>query len=110
MAEEVQRFRLDGEDIFVDARNPVHPIKKGTITYLKRFVVGTDFTSGNNLRIDVDGAQSILFAIAKTPSNTLLTITETDLATETGDTTRQGRSLTTGTATTDVQVYIIAEV
>lgn len=110
MAESVKRLRLDGDEIYIDARNAVHPFKKGTIVYAKRYVVGTDFTSGDNLRVDIDGCQSVLFAVAKTPSGTLVTIVETDLATETGDTTRQGKSLTTGTSTTDLEVFIIASV
>lgn len=110
MGEQVKRYRLDCDEMLVDARNGVHPFKQGFIIYNKRYVVGTDFTSGDNLRIDIDGAQSISFAAAKTPSGTLLTIAETDLATETGDTSRQGISLTTGTSTTDIQVLIVAAV
>lgn len=110
MGEQVKRFRLDGDEIYIDARNAVHPHKQGSIVYAKRYVVGTDFTSGDSLRIDLDGCQTVLFAVAKTPSGTLLTIVETDLATETSDTTRQGKSLTTGTSTTDIEVFIIASV
>ncbi len=110
MAEEIKRIRVGrSNEIYRDDRNPRHPIKKGTFTFKHRYVVGTDFTSGNNLRLDLDGAQVVLFAVAKSPSNSLKTITETDLATELGvtDGSRQGRSLTLGTSTTDVQVYIV---
>lgn len=110
MSEQVKRLRLDGDEIYLDARNAVHPFRQGSIIYAKRYVVGTDFTSGDNIRLDIDGAQSILFAAAKTPSGTLLTIAETDLATETSDTARQGISLTTGTSTTDIEVLVIASV
>lgn len=110
MAEQVKRFRLDGDEIYIDTRNAVHPFKQGVIVYTKRYVVGTDFTSGDSLRIDIDGCQSVLFAVAKTPTNTLVSIVETDLATETGDTKRQGVSLTTGTSTTDLEVFIVASV
>lgn len=110
MSEVVVRISLDAPEIFIDARNAVHPFRQGTIVYAKRYVVGTDFISGDSLRLDLDGCQSVLMAIAKTPSGTLLTIAETDLATETSDTTRQGKSLTTGTSTTDVEVFIIASV
>lgn len=108
MAEEIKRIRPGKSDeVYRDDRNPRHPVRKGTFTVCHRYTVGTDFTSGNNLRIDLDGAQSVLFAVAKTPSNVLLTIAETDLATETGDSSRQGRSLTLGTATSDIEVFIV---
>ncbi len=108
MAEEIKRIRVGrSNEIYRDDRNPQHPVKKGTFTIVHRYVVGTDFTSGNNLRLDLDGAQVVLIAIAKTPTNSFLTIVETDLATETGDTTRQGRSLTTGTSTTDIEVFVV---
>lgn len=110
MSEVVFRYRLDGDEIYIDTRNPIFPFNKSVLVYTKRYVVGTDFTSGDNIRVDVDGAQSILFAVAKTPSGTLLTIAETDLATETSDATRQGISLTTGTSTTDIEVLVIASV
>jgi len=108
MAETVKRIQLIGADeLYADNRNPVFPIKKGTMQLVHRYVVDTDFPSGDNLRIDVDGAQKILYAMAKDPSNTFLTIAETDLATETGDTTRQGISLTTGVSAADVQIDVI---
>ena len=108
MAEEVKRIQLIGSDeLYMDYRNKLHPVMKGTQILCHRYTVNTDFTSGNNLRIDIDGAQTILFAVAKTPSGTLLTIVETDLAIETSDATRQGRSLTTGTSTTDIEIFII---
>lgn len=110
MAESVKRYRLDGDEIYIDTRNPIFPFNKGVLVYTKRYVVGTDFDSGDNLRLDLDGCQSVLFAVAKTPTNSFLTIAETDLATETSDAERQGKSLTTGTSTTDVEVLVIASV
>lgn len=108
MAEEVKRIRVSRSDeIYRDDRNPRHPVRKGTFTICHRYIVGTDFTSGNHLRLDLDGAQVVLFATAKSPSNAFKTIVETDLATETSDNTRQGRSLTFQTSTTDIQVYIV---
>ena len=110
MAEEIKRIRFSRSDeIYRDDRNPRHPVRKGTFTICHLYVVGTDFTSGNNLRLDLDVAQTVLFAIAKTPSNAFKTIVETDLATELGvtDGSRQGRSLTFRTSTTDIQVYIV---
>ena len=113
MAETVIRIKTRGaSELYRDDSSPRHPIvrNKGVRTLLHRYVVNTDFPSGDNLRIDIDGAQKILKAIFKTPSNTFLTCVETDLATETGDTSRQGISLTTGTSTTDVQMEVVFEV
>lgn len=108
MAEEIKRIRVGrSNEIYRDDRNPRHPVKKGTFTIVHRYVVGTDFTSGNNLRIDLDGAKVVLHSLVKTPSNTFKTIVETDLITETGDNARQGKALTIGTSTTDLQVHIV---
>jgi hypothetical protein len=110
MAEEVKRIEVDSDANMADVRNPIFPFRFPFFWLCKRYVVGTDFTSGDSLRIDIDGAQEIKFAVAKTPSNTFLTIAETDLATETSDATRQGKSLTTGTSTTDIQFEAIVRV
>jgi len=111
MSEEINRIKVvEADELFADLRNAIHPFTKDVIILAHRYIVGTDFTSGNNLRLDIDGAQQILFAAAKTPSGTLLTIAETDLATETSDTTRQGLSLTFGTSTTDIEIFIIYKV
>lgn len=108
MAETVIRIRVEGAvELFREDDSPRHPVKKATRTLLHRYVVDTDFPSGDSLRIDIDGAQSILKSVFKTPSSTFLTCAETDLATETSDTTRQGKSLTTGTSTTDVQMEVV---
>lgn len=111
MGEQVKRIEVSkSKEIYVDCRNAIFPFEKDSFILAHRYVVGTDFTSGDNLRLDLDGAQTILFAAAKTPSGTLLTIAETDLATETSDASRQGLSLTTGTSTTDIQVFVIYSV
>ena len=110
MSEVVLRYNRESPALYVDRTNKYTPFKKSTHIFCHRYVVGTDFTSGDNLRLDIDGAQKILFAVAKTPSGTLLTIAETDLATETSDVTRQGISLTTGTSTTDIEIFVCIEV
>ena len=108
MAEQVKRIRVGrSNELYRDDRNPRHPVKKGTFTVIHRYVVGTDFTSGDSLRLDLDGAQVVLFALVKDTSDGNLTVVETDLATETSDGTRQGRSLTTGTSTTDIEVFVV---
>jgi hypothetical protein len=110
MAEQVKRFQVGmSSELYIDRIDARHPFLKSVNVFCHRYIVGTDFDSGDSLRLDIDGAQKILYAVAKTPSSTLLTIAETDLATETGDSTRQGISLTTGTSTTDIQIYIVAE-
>src|SRR5690606_27961402 len=114
MSEVVERIELAGNKAtYREDDSPRYPVLKGTRTLCHRYLVGAseaviagtaDFESGDNLRLDLDGAQKILFAVAKTPSGTLLTIAETDLATETNDAARQGISLTFGVSTTDVEV------
>lgn len=136
MSEITKRFTVDGSsEMLADVRNPYMPFMKGVFIYAHRYVVGTDFTSGDTLKLEVDGAQQVLMAIAKTPSSTLLTLTESALSgKDTGygiinpninnekfssgagvggqRTTgvRQGIALTTGAATTDVEIFIIVKV
>jgi len=85
-----------------DDSSPKNPVRKGVVTILERYVVGTDFTSGDSLTFTLYGAKKILKAIAKTPSNTFLTLTE-------GGTAPQ-LTLATGTSTTDIQVEIVFSV
>ncbi len=82
-----------------DDSSPRHPVRKGVVTILERYIVGTDFPSGDALVFTLYGAKKILKAIVKTPSNTFLTLTE-------GGTAPQ-LTITTGAATTDLQVEIV---
>lgn len=88
--------------VYRDDSSARFPVKKHTITVVHRYVVGTDFTSGDSLAIYLYGAQKVLFAVAKTPSGTLLTITESGTA--------PTLVLTTGTSTTDIEVMVVFEV
>lgn len=89
-------------EIFRDDRNPQYPVLKGTMTILHRYVVGRDYQSGDNLALTLVGAKEILFAVAKTPSNTLVALTEGGQAPK--------LTLTTGNLTTDVQLFIVYRV
>jgi hypothetical protein len=82
-----------------DDSSPKHPVRKGVVTVLERYVVGTDFVSGDSLTFTLYGAKKILKAIAKTPSNTFL-------ATNEGGTVPR-LTVATGTSTTDIQVEIV---
>lgn len=130
MSEITKRFTVDGSlEMLADIRNPFMPFTKGVFIHSHRYVVGTDFTSGDTLKLEIDGAQQILFAVAKTPSNTFLALTEAALSGTEGTNSsnssfstgagtgsvrgtkpRQGISLTTGAATTDVEIFIITKV
>ena len=106
MAVETKTLRTSGSaELMINAASPVRPFVKSTYTFAYRYKVGTDFTSGNQICMEIDGAQQILFAVAKTPSNTFLAITEASLTAP-----RQGLSLTFGAATTDVEVFVIVRV
>ena len=108
MSEVIERIELAGNKAtYREDDSARYPVLKDTRTLCHKYEVGVDFTSGDNLRLDLDGAQQILFKAVKNDSGTLLTAVETDLATETSDTSRQGISVTTGTSTTDIEVFII---
>jgi hypothetical protein len=103
MAEVTKRISVVGtNEVYRDDRNPEHPVRKGSITLIHRYVVDTDFPSGDSLLIELDGAQAVLYAVAKTPSSTLLTLTEAALSAP-----RQGISLATGTSTADIEIFVV---
>ena len=105
MATQTKRYYTEGvSERLADVRNAYFPFEKNVLIFCHRYVVGTDFTSGDDLLIELDGAQEILFAVAKTPSNTLLSLTEAALST------RTGKSITTGTSTTDIEIFIVVRV
>lgn len=87
------------KETFRDDSSPRHPVIKRSMTLVHRYVVNTDFNSGDSLAIYLYGAKSILFAIAKTPSGTLLTLTESGSVPD--------LVLTTGTSTTDIELFVV---
>ena len=92
--------------VYRDERSALYPVRKDTITIIHRYIVGTDFTSGYGLLIMLYGCQKILTAIAKTPSNTFLALTEANITTVGG----MGKTIETGVSSTDIEVYITYEV
>lgn len=89
-------------EVYRDDRNPRTPVKKSTITVVHRYRMGGDYESGDTLHIVLIGAKKILFAIAKSPSNTIIPLTES------GSPPRL--ELITGIVTTDVELFVIYEV
>ncbi|WP_337872920.1 hypothetical protein [Ignavibacterium sp.] len=89
-------------EIYRDDRNPRIPVKKSTITVVHRYTVNKDYASGDTLDIVLIGAKKILFAIAKTPSNTIIPLTESGSPPH--------LRLTTGALTTDVELFVIYQV
>ena len=98
--------RMTSQEIYEDNSSAHFPVKKDTLTVCHRYIVGTDFTSGDSLVLMLFGCQKVLFAAVKTPSGTLLTITEADVTTVGA----MGKTLTTGTSTTDIEVFVVYEV
>ena len=90
------------KETYRDDSSPRHPVVKRSMTLIHRYKVGTDFHSGDSLAMTLYGAQEILFAIAKTPSGTLLTITESGSAPD--------LIITTGTSTTDIELFVVFKV
>lgn len=91
-------------EVYRDDSSPRHPVKKGTITLIERFIVdGTDprtgIPSGDALVITLYGAKSILFAHAQTPAGTVIALTESGTA--------PNLVLTSAATTTDVQLMVV---
>jgi len=85
-----------------DDSSPKNPVRKGVVTILERYIVDTDFPSGDSLTFTLYGAKKILKAIVKTPSNTFIALTE-------GGTAPQ-LTIATAAMTTDAQVEIVFSV
>ena len=102
----VNIHRMTSAEIYEDNSSAIHPVRKNTLTVCHRYIVDTDFPSGDNLILMLFGAKKILFAAIKTPTNSFLTITEGSVTTAGA----MGITLTTGTSTTDVEVFVVYEV
>lgn len=77
-------------ELFADIRNAGKAFfEKNTMIYVHKYVAGTDYTVTNNLVINFDGAQEILYFNAKeilAATNTNLNGVESDYASGVGKT------------------------
>lgn len=73
----------DGKLILIENINARRPFAKGSVQVCEELVVGTDFTSGDNLQIDLPYCTKIMSADAKQGSSgtfTAKSFVESDLS------------------------------
>lgn len=93
----------DGNGIIVNVQSPHPPFQKGVGIHSQEYVVGTDFTSGDNLIFSIEGTDKIRTAIFTTSVGAIKQYTEAALASGTG------LSLTLASCTTNIKAFIIFE-
>lgn len=94
----------DDNGMLVTQINPKPPFKFGVGIHAKEYVVGTDFTSGDDLVLEFPGITEIKFAIV---SNNV----GGDVAyAEAADSSGTGKKLTLSAITTNVKVFVITDV
>jgi len=93
MATVTKRLQVEqANEMLVDCRNAIFPFTKDVFIFAHRYNVTTDYPAGDNLVIEIDGAQEILYSNLKE----VLAATNTNLNAVEGDiSTRLGKNLTT---------------
>lgn len=85
-----------------DDSSPRYPVRKPVITICQKYIVGTDFTSGNGLDIVLHGCKKVLFRAFFIEAGTVLTASESGSA--------PTITVATATSTTNIMAYIVYEV
>lgn len=112
MAQDTKTYLIGKSDeMLADVRNAGEPFfEKPVFIFAHRYTVATDYTAGNGLTINVDGAKKILYANVKevlAATNTNLNAVESDYATGVGKTITTAVSDANSLA---IEVLIIAQV
>ena len=95
----------DGNDVLCNIQSPKPPFSKSACIMAFELVVGTDYTSGNSIVINLAGIDQIVFAVV-TKSTDGTIVESADAA----NTTIQGRKLTIAASTTNLRVLIITDI
>lgn len=94
----------DGNEVLNNVISPRPPFKKAACVMVYQMVVGTDFTSGNDLVIRIPGIDEIVYA-------SVMDNVGGDVAyAEAAYTAGQGRQLTISAPTTNLKILIITDV
>jgi hypothetical protein len=112
MASDTKTYTIgNSEALLADIKNAGTPyFEKNVFIFVHRYTVTTDYTAGNNLIINIPGAQEILYANVKevlAATNTNLNAVESDYATGVGKTLTTAASNGSSLA---VEVFIVARV
>ena len=116
MANDTIRTYIDGTDLLkIDARNAVFPfVGNGFMVYSGRLVAGTDYTATNDVILQFDGAQKLLYvSIKEIIASTSNTDLEIDAEASISGVGRQGLQVTTAAtnaSSTALQVLAIVEI
>jgi len=93
--------------LLADFSNAISPFQKNVFIFAHRYVAGTDYTATNDIVIELDGAQEVLYCSTMEMITTTTDIAHTVAALS--GTGRQGKSITTAaTNASSVSVHLFA--
>lgn len=93
---------VDESNLLVKTINAKHPFVKPMCLISKKFVVGTDFTSGRGIDLEINGATGSFFTVVQTENSgakAILGFTETV-------TSPAKLTIATATSTTNIVVFV----
>jgi len=93
----------DDTGVLLNLPSPFPPFLKGHGVYCEELIVGTDFTSGDDIVLNFEGSDKILFAIVVTNIGAIKAYAEADI----GGSVITGRKLTISAATTNLKIYVV---
>lgn len=93
----------DGDELLVKALSPAPPFRKANAQILKHYIVGTDFTSGDDVVLQIPGITKAL-VVATTNVGAIKAYVEA------ADSTGTGKKFTFSSVTTNLKVFIITDI
>lgn len=94
----------NGNEVLCNVQSPRPPFSKGACVIAEEYLVGTDFTSGDDLVLEFPGIDKIVYASAVSNVGAVKAFAEA------ADSTGTGRKLTFSAVTTNLKVFIITDV
>lgn len=93
----------DDTGVLLNIPSPFPPFLKGHGVYCEELLVGTDFTSGDDVVITFEGSDKLLFVAAVSNVGAIKPFVEADI----GGAVVTGRKVTFDTVTTNLKVNIV---
>lgn len=94
----------DGNEVLMNIQSPKQPLSKAACVIAQEYEVGVDFTSGDDLVLEMPGISKIQVAIATSPAGVIKGYTQA------ADSSGTGLKLTFSTVTTNLKIFIITDI
>lgn len=95
---------VDGTEVLVNVQSTKPPFQKGVCIIAEEYLVGTDYTSGDDLVLEMPGIDKIVYASAVSNVGAIKPFAEA------ADSSGTGLKLTFSAVTTNLKVYIITDI